>query len=259
MEEYITKVFRSLEKARRKGNRKVLFFANFGAYDDLTYPEVFSKDWDIYLFKYKDGIFSDERFITVYVPESDYDDQFMNRLFKICAPNYYFHDYSIVAYADSNVKWRRSLDALINFSNVSLLFFSHNKRCNVSEEINECLKMGKLRVEHGQDFIDMDAYNSDAKLLLGSVFILTPNKITKSVSQRWFEYFLVAPRDQLGLALVHEQYSENFAIIPFENSKEYFVRTPHEKIPRISSDLNIIIRIKIWLMYIAVKTLNRLS
>ena len=259
MDQRIKKIFQSLEPVKNSDSSKALFYANFGNYDRLDYPIVFDSAWDIYLFVNEVTGEVDSPFIVREVPDFGYSNQNLNRIFKILAHNCFFSNYEFVAYSDANVVWLRSLDSILLRLPTTFFFYSHNKRQTVDQELRECLVMGKLSHSELARFTSLSSYSEDAKLLLGSSFVVRPGKKSKVPLERWYEYYKVASRDQLGLALLHKEERELFTTDDFAKSRDMFSRRPHKKIPYISRELSLKRRTKIWMLYIISKLLNRSS
>ena len=253
MEKYIEKIFSELNiQPMAKG---CVYFTVFNRYDRLRVPD--NLELDVYLFtEDTDGeSVTANTFVTDLLDECPIQS---NRAFKFYAFHHFLNYYEYVIYSDSNVLWLEDMKNLENSHN-GIVLFSHNKRNFLVEEINECLKYGKITNEQKHKFKALPQYNPRATLLLGSVFLVRKSQDLKSISRKWERYYRIAHRDQLGLALLYEEYKTQFTKIDFEVSSQYFNRVPHLKVPRISLDKPLLQRLIIIIKYRILKLLNARS
>lgn len=251
MEKYIEKVFSDLKI--QPSSKGCIYFTVFNGYDRLKIPE--NLGLDVYLFTDDEKCDLSNAVVTGLLNNCPIKS---NRAFKFYAFHYLFDYYDYVIYSDSNVRWLENIKSL-NKPEAGLLFFTHNKRNYLSEEIEECLKYGKITKEQEKKFKTLSEYNPKARLLLGSVFFVRKSSALYRISRKWEQYYNIAHRDQLGLALLYEEFRPEFTKIDFDVSTQYFTRVPHLKVPRISLEKPIWDRFMITIKYKLLKLIKTKS
>lgn len=129
-----------------KMNKKVIYTALFGDYDELKNPTQFD-GWDYVCFTDQKNLYSDIWKI-VFVENNSYPQNMMNRLYK-WLPHAFLQEYDFSLYLDTNIILYKNPDYFINkyFQNDTLLAVPfHPTNCIYQESIS-CVRLGKSNLD----------------------------------------------------------------------------------------------------------------
>jgi len=125
-------------------NKKVIYTALFGDYDNLQEPAERFKGWDFICFTDNKDLNSNIWKIIRVCPELP--PQLENRKYKIL-PHIYLKNYDISLYIDSNIKIKRNPIDLVNkyLANSLIAMPKHFKNNCIYKEAKDIIKNGKER------------------------------------------------------------------------------------------------------------------
>lgn len=162
-----------------------------------------------------------------------------NRYYKFF-PNKFLKAYDTSIYIDGNIRIIGSLSFFfddLDLSNKDIGLFKHSIRNNVNEEVQACIKAGKVNsstkiISELQNYIK-EGFNDDLGLTENGVIIRKHNnlKIISAMSLWWEYYLKSAGRDQISLPFVRYKLklNENIYDINLWEENKFFKIYNHNK------------------------------
>lgn len=224
------------------GNKKVVFTAIFGNYDNLKTPEYINPDWDYVCFTDNRNVESDV--FTVKHVNQRFENVTKNaRMIKLLS-HLFLINYEYSLWIDGSVKLRgKNIDELININLSSnyISLHSHVKRDCVYAEANACMTAKKDR----NDILSRQIAEYRSEGLPQSVGLFETAEIVRRqwapevqmLNALWWQQLdAFSIRDQIALPYVF--WKHNFTSCPMEGNQwldAYFHMYKHRSLQKKSS------------------------
>ena len=188
---------------RPKG-KIVVYSALTGEYDFVN--EVLYKENEIDYFLFTNNPSLKSRTWRVIPVQSDLDDVLLSREIKMLPHKYLNEEYEMSIYVDANVVIYGEISLLTCYLGNGNAFAvsSHSVRKTVKEEIDECVKMGKVDGKRAREQYERylsEGFHEDQPLLECGVLVRRhKDQNLQLLMQNWFNEFRIGiRRDQLSL------------------------------------------------------------
>lgn len=213
--------------------KPVVYTALFGGYDTLQEPDA-AGECEFVCFT-DDPALTSRRWQIARVTRS-LEPAMMNRHIKI-HPHTYLAEYPVSIYVDANLKVRRDPSALVRKYLTDTPFAAprHPARRCVYDEIEECVRTGKIDAGAGRDQAGRyraEGYPARNGLTENRVLVRRHNDpaVRRLMDAWWAELLAGVPRDQISLPVVC--WRQGFTIRHMAEStvcSPYFLYRPHRQ------------------------------
>lgn len=216
-------------------NKKVIYTALFGKYDDLLEPEIYD-GWDYVCFT-DDKDLTSKIWKIIYVGTKEYPNNLMNRMFK-WLPHKFLEEYDISLYIDSNVVLLHNPDPLIEKYLTNFMFAApkHPGEC-LYRDSSGCVVLNKSNIHDTFDQIKyyvQEGFPENFGLSENAVLLRKHNKeeVIELMESVWDNLLhWKTKRDQLSLFYcIWKIDFQFFAVIDLKltEENEYFKRVTHK-------------------------------
>lgn len=184
--------------------RIAVYTALIGDYDNVS--EILYKEDRVDYFLFTNNPSLKSRTWRVIPIQSDLDDVLLSREIKMLPHKYLNEEYEMSIYVDANVVIYGEISRLTCYlgSGKAFAVSSHSVRKTVKEEIDECVKLGKVDGERAREQYERylsEGFQEDQPLLECGVLVRRhKNQNLQLLMQHWFNEFRNGiRRDQLSL------------------------------------------------------------
>jgi len=221
--------------------RKVIYTAMFGQFDNLYDPIVELPGWDMKFFT-DDKIKSNKWNIINVLPKKEFDSIEMSRYYKMF-PHLCLQDYDISLWIDASILIRKPIDEFVKFITDDIKMGIYQHTCSWKAEFDVmyhwCDDTNRLNAQIS-DYKN-DGFDINAKIMSGNVILRQHNddNVIRSM-QLWWDQFnkYYIKRDQVSLAysIWKSKLKVNFfpGLHPRGDRNPYFKNFPHKKSNKIT-------------------------
>lgn len=230
---FFQKIFGSIKKIVFKRNKKVVYTAITGNFDDLLIPEYVNEDWDYICFSDTD-IKSDFWQIKK-MDDSDLDIVRKAKKYKIL-PHIYLSEYDYSIYIDGNFVIIGDMNEYVNkyVTTAPMLCLTHPERNCIYDEAEACISLKKdskniIRAQINKYLVEK--YPKNNGLIAGGILFRKHNdQVIKDVMNAWWnEIKSHSYRDQLSFNYVCWKKYFEYDICGLSCwGNEYFKWIPHK-------------------------------
>lgn len=217
-------------------NKKVIYTAVFGKYDDLIEVEIFD-GWDYICFT-DDKNLTSKVWEIIYITTKEYPNNLMNRMFK-WLPHKFLEKYEISLYIDGNIMPLQNLDPLVEKYLTKFLFVApkHPTKC-VYHDSSSCVALDKSSLHDTFDqmkYYKQEGFPENFRFFSeNSVLLRKHNKdeVIELMESVWDNLLRwKTKRDQLSLAYCIWKLNIDFFSLMDErmtNENKFFKRVTHQ-------------------------------
>jgi hypothetical protein len=216
-------------------NRKVVYTAITGCYDELFTPEYINKDWDYICFTDNPDLTSDFWQIRRMKESDDLDSVKKARKYKI-QPHRYLPEYQISLWVDGNFRIVGDIDEYIKIYALkkSMMCMNHPDRDCVYQEAEAVVKLKKdaenIVSIQIKKYIEENYPKNNGMIASGILYRKHNDPVVKELMNEWWnEVIIMSCRDQLSFNYVCWKKDFHYSICNLNYSKnEFFIRTAHK-------------------------------
>lgn len=195
----------------RSAMKKLIYTVNYGNYDYLLEPEIFTSDWD-YVVVTDNINLKSKNWNILHYDEPDLQRWLIARKSKILVSDF-FPEYDISIFIDAmyrvNVDLNEFIRNKINQSS-DIAFAQHHERHCVYQEIKECYVKGKINQKYRDKIIkkyQAEQIPKDSGLFQCGCMIRWHNRENLDLfNQKWFEETKFTARDQISFMYIYNKF-----------------------------------------------------
>lgn len=201
-------------------NRKVIYTAVIGNYDNLSKPEFYNNDFDYICFTDNKNLKSPGIWQIKYIDHIKYiniDNVRLARYIKT-NPEIFVGNYDYSIWVDANLIITGDMNDLINKCSSGYLGFKHTYRDCIYDEAIKCIEwsLDDINIINSEiDFLKLEKYPKHNGLIETNVLCRKHTQEIKKVNQAWWEMIKkYSRRDQLSHMYIIWKYKLNINIYP---------------------------------------------
>ena len=224
----------------KREQKRVIYTAMFGLFDNVHDPIVELPGWDMRFFT-NVRLKSNKWDIINVHPKKEFDNVQMSRHYKMF-PHLYLQDYDISLWIDASILIRQPIDKLVDFITDDVKIGVYHHTCRWKEEFDVmhywCKDIGIL--ERQISDYQNDGFDVNSTIINGNVILREHNneRVIETM-QMWWEQFnkYYIKRDQISLAysIWKSKLNVNYfpGLYPRGDRNPYFKNISHKKTNKI--------------------------